>query len=81
MAETREKRFEYLKAIAQELRGIAFHIENTDASLYGNDGCEHGRYKILDDCGATRAHDIDTLTKVASLFENFFSPAESQKTS
>lgn len=71
-AEKKENRLEYLKAIAQELRGIAFHIENTDASEYGNKGCEHGRYKILDDCGATRAHDIDTLTKVASLFEKFF---------
>ena len=72
MADFREKRIEYLKALAQELRGIAFNIENTDASQYGNKGCEHGRSKLLDDCGATRANDIDTLTKVASLFENFF---------
>ena len=63
-----------MQELAQELRGIAFHIEHTDPLEYGNKGCEHGKSKLLDDCGATREHDIWTLNKVASLFEKFLTP-------
>ena len=69
---TLEDRISYMQALAAELRGIAFHIENTDPSEYGNKGCEHGRYKIVDDGGSTRDRDADTLNKVAKLFENFW---------
>ena len=78
---TLESRFESMQALAQELRGIAFHIEHTDAREYGNKGCEHGKSKLLDDCGDTREHDMWTLNKVASLFEEFFSPSSANKTS
>ena len=78
---TLESRLESMLALAQELRGIAFHIEHTNALEYGNMGCEHGKSKLLDDCGATREHDIWTLNKVASLFEKFFSPQTVKKTS
>lgn len=67
-----ENRVAYMQAFAQEMRDIAFHIEHTDVGAYGNKGCEHGRYKLLDDCGATRDHDSQTLVKVANLFESFF---------
>ena len=44
-------RISYMQALSEELRGIAFHIENTDAAAYGNTGCEHGRYrKRLQNC-------------------------------
>ena len=67
-----EDRFAYMQAFADELRGIAFNITNTAPSAYGNNGCEHGRYKIVDDGGSTRDRDADTLNKVAKLFENFW---------
>ena len=69
---TLEDRISHMHALAAELRGIAFNIENTDPSEYGNKGCEHGRYKIVDDGGSTRDRDADTLKKVAKLFENFW---------
>ena len=72
---TLEDRISYVRALAAELRGIAFNIENTDTSEYGNKGCEHGRYKIVDDGGRTRDRDVDTLNKVAKLFENFLGKA------
>lgn len=68
----------YMRALAHELRGIAFHIENTDAPLYGNSGCENGKYKLLDDGGATQARDVKMLNKIADLFEKFFHPVAEQ---
>lgn len=73
-----KSRIAYMQAFAQELRDIAFHIENTDSSLYGNNGFEHGRDKLLDDCGATHDRDVQTLKKVASLFEQFFNAPPSR---
>ncbi len=72
ISKTLEVRISYMQALAAELRGSAFHIENTDPSEYGNKGCEHGRYKIVDDGGSTRDSDADTLNKVAKLFEDFW---------
>ena len=72
ISKTLEDRISHMQALAAELRGIAFHIENTDPSEYGNKGCKHGRYKIVDDGGSTRDRDADTLNKVAKLFENFW---------
>ena len=69
-----EKSLKDMQALAYELRGIAFHIENTDAPSYGNSGFENGKYKLLDDSGATQIHDIKTLRKIADLFEKFFTP-------
>ena len=70
------KKITYMRAIAHELRGIAFHIENTASPLYGNKGFEKGNCKLLDDCGATHARDIKTLNKIADLFDQFFKPLE-----
>lgn len=67
-----EGRFEYMQALASELRGIAFHIENTSPAEYGNFGCDHGRERIVDDGGKTRDSDAATLNKVAKLFEDFW---------
>lgn len=71
-----KKMLTYMQSLAHDLRGIAFHVENTDAATYGNKGFENGRYKLLDDGGATRDKDVATLKKVADLFEQFFRPLE-----
>ena len=71
-----KKNMTYMRALAHELRGIAFHVENTDVQAYGNSGFENGRYKLLDDGGQTRDRDVKTLRKVADLFEQFFKPLE-----
>lgn len=76
MANDKESRIEKciynMQMLARDMRDIAFHISNTSATAYGNDGCEHGAVKLLDDCGVTRQKDIETLAKVAQLFENFW---------
>ena len=53
------------KALAQELRGIALHIADTDAAQYG--------VESLADKKKVKEHDLWTLNKIADLFENFFS--------
>lgn len=75
---TEANKLTYMRALAHELRGIAFHIENTDVSLYGNKGFENGKYKLLDDCGDTWARDVKTLNKVADLFDKFFKPLDTE---
>ena len=82
MAEKEEKdamkRLVYMQALAHELKGIAFHVENTDVNAYGNKGFENGKYKLLDDGGQTRNKDVATLKKVADLFEQFFQPLKEE---